>query len=321
MKTPGFWFTPPGLEARLLTPFSLLYQLAGRLRRQQAKPTFSPVPFILVGNVVAGGAGKTPVVCALTERLQARGLRVHLLAKGYGGRLKGPLRVDPTVHTAREVGDEPLLLARLAPTFIAKDRAAGLLAAAAGADVVIGDDGLQNPYIKAQLTLLVMDGVLGTGNGRLIPAGPLREPLVDALSRVDAVIQIGGPPRSYGNKPVLLADFHPYGTDWMQGARVIAFAGIGQPEKFFATCTTAGATLVQALPFPDHHPYSESEIRQLIALADREEAILVTTAKDAIRLPASLRDQIRVIEGKTGWRDENALTGLLDRLFAGYKEP
>ncbi len=321
MKTPGFWFAPPGRLAQLLTPFSLLYQLAGKIRRQRATPTVSPVPFILVGNVVAGGAGKTPVVCALAERLQARGLRVHLLAKGYGGRLKGPVQVDPALHTAREVGDEPLLLARIAPTFIAHDRAAGLLAAAQGAEVVIGDDGLQNPHIKAQMTLLVMDGVLGTGNGRLIPAGPLREPLADALNRVDAVIQIGGLPRPYGSKPVLLADFHTYGTDWMRGARVIAFAGIGQPEKFFATCTTAGATLALAVPFPDHHPYSESEIRQLIERADREDAILVTTAKDAVRLPLPLRDQVRVVEGKTGWRDESALTGLLAPLFKGYKEP
>lgn len=317
MKTPGFWFAPPGFLSLLLTPASWLYRLGTQIRHLWAHPVFCPVPFILVGNVIAGGAGKTPVVCALTERLQAQGFRVHLLAKGYGGRLRGPLQVDLERHTAADVGDEPLLLARIAPTFIAHDRAQGMLAAAQGADIVIGDDGLQNPHIKAHLALLVIDGVIGTGNGKIIPAGPLREPLHAALSRVGAVMQIGGLPGDYGQTPLYIADFQPSGTEWMRGARVIAFAGIGQPEKFFATCTTSGAELIAGIPFPDHHPYTESEIRQLIARADREDAILVTTTKDAVRLPPSVRDQVRVVEGKVIWRDENALAGLLHNVIRG----
>lgn len=316
MKTPGFWFDPPGLLSLLLTPASWLYRLGTQIRHLWAHPVFCPVPFIMVGNVIAGGAGKTPVVCALAERLQAQGLRVHLLAKGYGGRLRGPLLVDPTQHSAADVGDEPLLLARIAPTFIAHDRAKGMLVAAQGADIVIGDDGLQNPHIKAHLALLVIDGVIGTGNGRIIPAGPLREPLNAALSRVGAVMQIGGLLLGeYGQTPVYIADFKTFGTEWMRGARVIAFAGIGQPEKFFATCTTSGAELVAGLPFPDHHPYTEGEIRQLIARADHDDAILVTTAKDAVRLPPAVRDQVRVVEGKIVWRDENALAGLLHTII------
>lgn len=319
MKAPAFWFNPPGLLSTLLTPASWLYRWAGQWRRSRATPTRSPVPFILVGNVVAGGAGKTPVVCALAEQLKRRGLRVHLLAKGYGGRLKGPVQVDPKIHTAADVGDEPLLLTRIAPTFIAHDRAAGLLLAAQEADVVIGDDGLQNPHIQADLTFLVMDGVIQCGNGRIIPAGPLREPLAEALARVEAVIQIGGALRPQGDTPVLLADFNTYDIEWLKGARVLPFAGIGQPEKFFASCSTAGATLVDTQSFADHHPYSEAEIRTLMARASAEKAVLVTTAKDAVRLPLSLRSQIRVIEGKTGWRDDGALNDLLDRFFRGYK--
>lgn len=316
MKTPGFWFRPPSLAARLLAPVGALYYRLGQLRR--GKPVRTATPLIVVGNAVAGGAGKTPVVIALAQLLQQRGLRVHLIAKGYGGRLAGPLQVG-TQHTARDVGDEPLLLLRHAPTFIGRDRGAAYALAAQGADVVISDDGLQNPHLRGDLSFLVMDGTMGSGNGLLIPAGPLREPLQAAFDRVNAVVQIGGASPPYGSKPVIMADFVPHNTAWLRGARVIGFAGIGQPEKFFATLSTSGASIVAAYPYADHHPYSEAEITRLLREADAAEAILVTTAKDAVRLPAGLREQVRVVEGALAWRSPALIDSLLDDWLGRYK--
>ena len=314
MKTPAFWFKPPGLLARALRPLACAYQGISRLRRGQAAPC--PVPLIVIGNVVAGGAGKTPVTIALAQRLQQQGRRVHLIAKGYGGKLKGPLQVDPDKHTSFDVGDEPLLLARHAPTWIGRDRGLALqAAAAASADVIISDDGLQSPRLAPDLALLVMDGVLGIGNGQLIPAGPLREPLSRALARVQAVIQVGGQARDYEGKPVMVGDFTVKNTDWLRGTRVLAFAGIGQPEKFFATLTAAGAQLVAALPYPDHHAFHDYEVRRLLRDAEAQSAIAVTTSKDAIRLPWNLRDQVRVVEGDFIFRQTEQIDALCARLW------
>jgi tetraacyldisaccharide 4'-kinase len=273
------------------------------------------VPLIVVGNVVAGGAGKTPVTLALAKLLQTQGKRVHLIARGHGGKVKGPLRVDLDKHNALDVGDEPLLLAQTAPTFIGTDRGATAQLAATDCDVIISDDGLQSPRLKPDLALLVMDGVMGIGNGKIIPAGPLREPLAQALAKVAAVVQVGGSARDYTGKPVWLGDFVAQNNDWLRGARVLAFAGLGQPEKFFATLTTSGAHLTAALPFADHHPYTENEIRRLIAQADASEAILVTTAKDAVRLPWNLREQVRVVAGEFIWRDVTPVQAALQRLW------
>jgi len=312
MKTPGFWFRPPSLAARLLKPLGSAYYILGRLRT--GKPARAAAPLIVVGNVVAGGAGKTPVVLALTSLLQQRGLKVHLIAKGYGGRLKGPQQVMPD-HTALDVGDEPMLLAMAAPTFIGQDRGAAYELAAQGADVVISDDGMQSPRLKGALTLMVLDGVLGFGNGLLIPAGPLREPVNEALKRVDAIVQIGGAERPIGNKPLLLADFMTQDTDWLRGTRIIAFAGIGQPEKFFSSLTTSGAKLVAAYPYGDHQPYSAAEISRLLEQAKAQNAVLVTTTKDHVRIPKGLREQVRVVEGALVWRNLQQITGLLETLF------
>ncbi len=317
MKTPAFWFQPPGTLSKLLRPLACLYQPIGSLRSY--RPVHLDVPLIVVGNVVAGGAGKTPVTLALAKYLQDKGLAVHLLAKGYGGKLAGPLRVDLEKHTALDVGDEPLLLARAAPTWIGRDRGAAALAAQQGADILISDDGLQSPRLAPTLGLLVMDGVLGIGNGQLIPAGPLREPVAKALKRVHAVVQVGGQARDFGTTPVLMADFIAQNTDWLRGTKVLAFAGIGQPEKFFATLTTAGAQLCAALPYADHRPYSEAEIRSLIRQADELGATPVTTSKDAVRIPWNLREQVRVVEGEVLWRDPAQLDGLLAPLLARIK--
>ena len=317
MKTPSFWFYPPGILSRLLKPLGRAYYALGQLR--SGEPVRCPVPLIVVGNVVAGGAGKTPVVMALAEMLKQRGLKVHLMAKGYGGQLKGPLQVTDN-HTAKDVGDEPLLLRDIAPTFIGRDRGDTYKLAAQGADIVISDDGMQSPRLHPDLLLLVVDGVLRFGNNCLIPAGPLREPLARALSRVDGVIQVGGLAVDYVGLPLVLADFIPSYSPELQGAKIIAFAGIGQPEKFFATCNTSGARVLAAYPFADHHPYSEAEIKRLIDEAKAQGALLVTTTKDMVRVPLHLRCEVQVIEGKLQWREMKVIESLIDGLLESSKK-
>lgn len=327
MKTPAFWYRPPGLAARLLAPLGILYDRGGRLRAVAATPVRAPVPVICVGNLVAGGAGKTPVALAVAEALIRRGARPHLLTRGHGGRERGPIRVDPAVHDALRVGDEALLLAAAAPCTVARDRPAGATAAAAaGAGVVVMDDGHQNPRIHKDLSLVVVDGAVGFGNGLCVPAGPLREPVARGLARADALVLVG-PDRTgvagrlagwrAGALPVLAARLVPADGDDLAGRRVLAFAGIGRPEKLFATLAGIGATVVRAVPFPDHHPYRPDEVMRLIEHAAAMDALPVTTAKDAVRLPPGIRGAVRVLTVRLVWDDPGALGRLLDRMPGG----
>lgn len=302
-RSPEFWGRDGALP-RLLSPLSRLWTAAGRLRFALARPYRAPVPIVCVGNLVAGGAGKTPVALDLARRLGA-----HVVTRGYGGRLAGPVRV--TTQDCSDVGDEPLLLARVAPTWVARDRAAGIRSAVAeGARVVVLDDGFQNPSVAKDLSLLVLDGL---GNGRVIPAGPLREPLADALRRADAIVLMSG--EVAGGCPVLRARLAPVNGENFAGRKVVAFAGIGRPEKFFATLEATGAVLVERRAFPDHHPYRETEILPLARAAERAGALLATTAKDAVRLPPAVREAVHVLEVRVVWDDEPALASLLQRLM------
>jgi tetraacyldisaccharide 4'-kinase len=267
-----------------------------------------------------GGAGKTPVALALAARLSARGRRPHLLTRGYGGALAGPVRVDPASHGAAAVGDEALLLAAVAPTWCGHDRVRGASAAvAAGADLLILDDGFQNPRLHQDLALLVVDGGFGFGNHRLMPAGPLREPLDVGLARASAVVQLGvdeaGLERHLPGDVTLRARLEaaPDAPD-LRGRRVVAFAGIGRPEKFFRSLTEAGARLVGRHGFADHHRYRRHELRALLAEAEDKGALCVTTAKDAVRLPGELRAAITIWSVVVIWQDRSALDLLLDRL-------
>ena len=245
MRAPDFWYgqgASASLTAALLSPLGVLYGAIGRLRRAVVQPYDCGRPVVCVGNLVAGGAGKTPVALSLVTALQRRGLSVHCLSRGYGGRESGPLRVDREHHSYREVGDEPLLLAAQAPTWIARDRAAGARAAVtAGAEVIVMDDGFQNPSVKKTLSLLVIDGAVGLGNGRLIPAGPLREAPSAGLARAQAAVILGQDRRGLASQlptqlPVLDAALMPPAKGWTPaGQRFLAFAGIGRPEKFFTT--------------------------------------------------------------------------------------
>jgi tetraacyldisaccharide 4'-kinase len=320
MRAPEFW-AHDALPARLLAPLGEAYGLAGRLRRRLVRPVRAGVPVICVGNLVAGGAGKTPVVMALAAHLIAAGRRPHLLTRGYGGRPPGPLRVDPARHDAATVGDEALLLAEVAPAWCACDRVAGARAAvAAGADLLIMDDGFQNPSLQQDLALLVVDGGFGFGNRRLLPAGPLRERIASGLARASAVVQLGDDEAGLdallpGRMPRLRAGLRagPDAPD-LRGRRVVAFAGIGRPAKFFRSVVEAGALLVGRHAFADHHRYRRREVLALLAEAAAKEALCVTTAKDRVRVPADLRASITILPVTVSWQDPAALARVLDRL-------
>lgn len=327
MRAPAFWFGPkdrPGLIPHLLAPLGWLYA-AGTARRLK-QPGYTPrVPVICVGNLTAGGAGKTPTVIALTERLTSRGHAVHIVSRGYGGSLEGPVRVDPARHWVDQVGDEPLLLSAFAPVWVAKDRAAGVKAAeAAGARVILLDDGFQSPLVKPALSLVVVDAARGFGNGRCIPAGPLREPVATGLARADLVLTIGDAAAQdrfdaeWGAAvpvPRLRGALQPLqmGMDWTD-ERVLAFAGIADPSRFFATLAAEGAKVVRAEPLGDHAALSETLLRRLEAEAASLGAQLVTTEKDAARLPPAWRSKVLTLVVRLQVADWSALDARLAAL-------
>lgn len=296
MKAPGFWYQPkPTLAARLLAPLGLLY--AATTARRVAQPGYHPkVPVICVGNLTVGGTGKTPTTIALLERLPG----AHVVTRGHGGRLEGPVQVRLD-HPAADVGDEPLLLAAFAPTWVAKDRAAGVRAAeAAGARVILLDDGFQNPAVVKDLSIVVTDAARGFGNGLCLPAGPLREPVAEGMKRADLLLSIGTEAeqatfaaRFTSPVPHLRGGLEPLamGIDW-RGERLLAFAGIGHPERFFATLRALGADLVRGEALDDHQPLSSALLTRLEAEAMATGAQLVTTEKDAVRLPAAFRPKV-----------------------------
>lgn len=320
MRTPGFWYRPAGLAARLLAPAGALYGFAGGLRAALTQPRRAAVPVICVGNLVAGGAGKTPVALVLAATLTARGGRPWFLTRGHGGRERGPVPVDPARHDAAAVGDEALLLAAAAPCIVARDRVAGAaLAAAGGATAVVMDDGFQNPHLAKDLSLVVVDGAVGFGNGHLLPAGPLRESVAAGLARADALVIVGpdrcGAAALAGGLPVLAARLSPDpACADLVGRPVFAFAGIGRPAKFFETLAALGARLVAAIPFPDHHPYAPDEVMRLIEHAAALGAQPVTTEKDHVRLPPEARAAVRALPVRLVWQEPARVERLLDRV-------
>jgi tetraacyldisaccharide 4'-kinase len=294
MREPGFWHRPASFVSLLLLPLGALYGAvaAWRLQRQGFD---AGIPVICVGNYHVGGAGKTPTVLALTGMLRDLGEMPVVLSRGYGGRLRGPIVVDPARHTAVDTGDEPLMLARTVPVVVARDRVGGVaLARSQGASVILMDDGFQNPAIAKDASLIVIDSDRGLGNACVFPAGPLRAPLSPQLARTDALIVVGdgaaaGPVATAiaaQGKPVLSAHLRASEEQMARlgGKRVLAFAGIGDPVRFFRTLRASAIDVVQERAFADHHPFTPSEIEALIAEARRGELTLVTTEKDLARL-------------------------------------
>jgi tetraacyldisaccharide 4'-kinase len=320
-QAPAFWYDRRAtLLPLLLSPFAAV--TAAVTAHRVARPGWrAPVPVICCGNVTVGGAGKTTLALDLGRRLIARGRRVHFLSRGYGGRDRGTHRVAPG-DTAAEVGDEPLLLVEVAPTWTGADRAASAQAAVeAGAEALVLDDGLQNPTLCKDLSLLMIDGTTGFGNGRVLPAGPLREPVAGGASRCQAAVLIGADVTGAAavlsqGLPLLRARLvHGPEVDELTGRRAFAFAGIASPEKFFATLGEAGVALAGRKGFPDHHPYTDSELRRLLDEAARLDAVLVTTPKDAVRLPAARFAEVRVVGVAIAWEDPTAIEALLSSLF------
>ncbi|HKO72110.1 MAG TPA: tetraacyldisaccharide 4'-kinase [Bradyrhizobium sp.] len=302
MREPEFWYRPPSLMSLLLSPLGTLYgMITGR--RMLRTGFDAGVPVLCVGNYHLGGAGKTPLVLALTKLLRDIGETPIVLSRGYGGKLRGPILVDPLVHEAADVGDEPLMLAGTVPVVVSRDRVDGVaLARARNASAILMDDGFQTPAIAKDASLIVIDAERGLGNGKVFPAGPLRAPLRPQLARTDALIVIGGGSAAAAvadavaahGRPVLSAQIRPHEASLatVRGKRVLAFAGIGDPGRFFRTLRNFGIEVARERAFPDHCPFSKDDIEGLIAEAKQDALTLVTTEKDMVRLRSVEAQQI-----------------------------
>ena len=329
ISTPRWWYLRgrrAGTLLRLVLQPAAQIWAAATARRIATGRNFDPgVPVICVGNLTLGGAGKTPVAAEVLRLLTDRGIGAHALSRGHGGRLAGPLRVDAAVHSSGEVGDEPLMLAKDVPAWIARDRAAGAAAAAAdGAEVIVMDDGHQNASVKKALSLVVIDGETRDGewpfgDGSVFPAGPMREPLMPGLARADAVVvllpaDLEAPDPElialFGSKPVLIARLEP--TQAPPAGPQLGFAGVGKPWKVERALKAAGCDLVEFVPLPDHAPLDEDLLRRLADRASDFQAGMVTTEKDWARLPPAWRGRIAAWPVRVRFEDPGALARLLE---------
>ncbi len=303
MKTPNFWTTRGPIGVMLL-PAACIWAAATKIRNLLAHEVRAALPVICIGNFSAGGTGKTPVSARLYDQLIARGHNPAILTRGYGGTFRQPLWVDHCLHSAKETGDEALMLAESRDVLIARDRIAGAdkIAATGKHDVILMDDGLQHPYIAKDFSIGVFDGNVGIGNGWLLPAGPLRVSFKNGVKTIDAAIINGADDTDIGARlPVAMPRYYGHLTAdqnliaELNGDPVLAFAGIGRPNRFFTTLRRAGANLVHQLAFADHHPYSEADLTRLQEDATRRGAALMTTKKDWVRLPAEWRERVNFL--------------------------
>ncbi len=329
MKPPLFWsFSPDsvGPWPRILAPLSAVWRGVAARRWSKGAHLRLPVPVVCIGNINLGGTGKTPTVIEVVTRLIDLGKSVHIVSRGYGGSLSGPVQVDLHNHKADQVGDEPLLLAAFAPCWVSKDRAIGAQRAVeAGADVIVLDDGMQNPALFKDLTVLVVDAQTGFGNGYVFPSGPLRQNVAQGVLQADLILSIGSRKAqkyfdtqwgSAINKPQTIGELVPLqtGMDW-QGMRALAFAGIGRPQKFFDTLNAAGADIVACHAFSDHQKLPLAALHRMEKEAVALGAQLVTTEKDAVRLPASYQQKVLTLPVRLVLDDPEPLVTALSRLF------
>ena len=326
MRPPSFWLVREGRDAApvlrfLLTPLALLYARATARRLAQGRPVALPVPVVCIGNLTLGGTGKTPLARLVRARLAAlTGGEVAIVSRGHGGQLTGPVRVDPALHSAADVGDEPRMLARDGPVFVGRDRAeAARLAVQAGMTAIVMDDGHQNPALLKDLSLVVVDGATGFGNEHVVPAGPLREPVATGLARADAVIMMGGTAEQIEaielpglTGPVLRASLQARPRRFL--GPVLAFCGIGRPEKFDDTLRGLGARIASFIAFPDHHPFTPADLARIERTARHFDAAeIVTTEKDHARLPPGFAASVSVVEVEAVVAAGGALDRLLQR--------
>lgn len=324
IRTPIFW-QKKGIISLLLLPVSWLYYLGTRLHQARAKPIIAAIPVIAIGNIVAGGAGKTPTTALVANLLQATGLTPHILSRGYGAIIHSVTQVDIAKHQARDVGDEPLLLARTAPCWVHPIRAESVQAAAEhGANIAIMDDGLQHYSLAPTIRLMVVDGAYGFGNGRLLPAGPLRTPLSKAFRDIDAVILIGHDHARIrtqvpGHIPIFSANIEAHIPANLQaGAPVVAFSGIAHPQKFFNTLAQAGGNIVARHSFADHHFFTEKELQKLLRDAQTRHAQLITTEKDWVRLPKPMQQHCLNLPINLSLADETGFQQWLSNKIAPH---
>lgn len=324
LKSPKFWQKKNTFLGKVLSPLGRIYAWGLRRKLKKTKPYRSKIPVVCIGNLVMGGVGKTPLAVSVAEYFKMNGMRPVFLTRGYGGGLSNVL-VDLDKHTAKDTGDEALLLARIAPTIVDADRARGAKTAEKiGADVIVMDDGFQNPQLVKDLSFAVFDGRYGFGNGKVFPAGPLREPVEDGLQRADAFIVVGKDKagiKEWIDKRFMSLPF--IGTHIEQdvakiaqlsGKKVFAFAGIGYPDKFFDMLRDYGCDVVETQAFSDHYPYTDEDMTDLIARADKLEAVLVTTAKDGVRIAPRFLPQVQIVEAYMVWDTPDAMCALLSAL-------
>lgn len=333
MRAPSFWFKPPsrpGVWPRVLHPLSILWRVMSDRRQKNGKHLRVSAPVVCVGNINVGGTGKTPTVIKLLSVFNELGVTAHVISKGYGGSIEGPLRVDEVDHTASDVGDEPLLIAAFGPCWVAKDRAAGAEAAIdAGAEVLILDDGMQNPDLVKDFTLLVVDAGVGFGNERLLPAGPLRQSVEDGLLVADMVLSIGPQKaqRDFSKRfsgsqdiPHVKGALEPLQTGMLwHDLRAFGFAGIGRPEKFFETLRGTGANVVGTRSFGDHETLSATLLRRMESEAAQLGAQMVTTEKDAVRLPNDWRQKVITLPVRLELEQEETLGAAMSALIASER--
>lgn len=319
MKTPSFWYQPRGFCSTLLFPFAWIYEKVEKGFRAFGKAQRYPIPIISVGNVVCGGAGKTPTSIAIAQLLQKKGIDVHFVTRGYKGLKKGPLKVDTAADSFRDVGDEPLLLSGQAPTWVAKERPHGVLKSIEnGARVIILDDGHQTTGLHKDISFVVVDLLQKFGNERVMPAGPLRENLEAGLDRADALISIGEGKFS-SSKSIFKAHIVPHPLS-LPTNRVVAFCGLGFPQKFYTTLVDLGVELLDQITYPDHYCYKIEDLVKLQKFADDKNAVLVTTRKDFVRVPPSWQKSLYVLDIKIKFEDEEGLYQYMSEKIPGLKE-
>lgn len=328
-NAPPFWWKKQGWQSYALTPLSWVYGwFSGKRMRRKHRPSVE-VPVICIGNFTVGGAGKTPTAIAIAEAAIAKGLRPGFLSRGYGGTLDVTTLVEPH-HRASEVGDEPLLLNRYAMTVISRRRVEGAHRLVnAGADLIIMDDGFQSARLAVDYTLVVIDSVRGIGNGSLVPAGPVRAPILEQMQQLSAILKVGAGDAAdplvrkaaRAGKTVYVSAIQPVVPSDFIGKRVLAYAGIADPDKFYRTVESLGGNIVERRSFSDHHKFEEDEIAELLALADKQQLQLVTTAKDFVRLKGvhgkaeELLRRSQVIEIEMMFDDPNTASDIIDAAF------